>query len=287
MRVRLRPVTGSIIVAPLLLLAGCGTDTAGTGSSVPVPPDEWAAMRNIDSCAILDETALAKLGKINAPTFTGASAHNCVVTITTPDGTPIIARSYVGERVPPGAEQIGIAGINAFQDVSCAVTVKVTGDTGISISIQGEDFEKQCAQARDVATAVSAQLRTPPQNPAASPFHGKDPCQPIGQFTEEIGTLKAVRRPTIINCEITGADGTLLISHEIENMEGHAHGEPMTVAGKEAMRHQESDQLDRCEVMVMVKPAMASSYFTHRVQVVSGTEPCEKATNAANESAKV
>jgi hypothetical protein len=282
MRVRLR----SVIVA-LFLLAGCGTEAPAPASSVPVPPDEWAAMRNIDSCAILDEAALAKLGKVVAPTFTGASAHNCVVTITAPDGTQIIARAYVGERVAADAKQIDLAGTTAFQDVSCAVTVKITGDTGISISIEGYEFEKQCAQARDVATAVAPKLRTPPQNQAASPFHGKDPCQPVDQFTKEIGALKQVRRPTIINCELTGTTGTLLISHEIENMEGHVHGEPVTVAGKEAMRHQESDTPDRCEVMVMLKPVLTSSYFTNRFQVMASSDPCGKATNAANESTRV
>jgi hypothetical protein len=282
MRVRLRSV-----IVTLFLLAGCGTEAPAPAGSVPVPPDEWAAMRTIDSCAILDEAALAKLGKVVAPTFTGASAHNCVVTITAPDGTQIIARAYVGERVAADAKQIDLGGTTAFQDVSCAVTVKITGDTGISISIEGYEFEKQCAQARDVATAVAPKLKTPPQNQAASPFHGKDPCQPVEQFTKEIGALKQVRRPTIINCELTGTTGTLLISHEIENMEGHAHGEPVTIAGKEAMRHQESDTPDRCEVMVMLKPVLTSSYFTNRFQVMSGSDPCGKATNAANESTRV
>ncbi|MBP2321105.1 hypothetical protein JOF56_001490 [Kibdelosporangium banguiense] len=280
MRVRLR-----CVIVALFLLAGCGTDAAT--SSVPVPPDEWAAMRNIDSCAILDQAALAKLGQVKAPAFTGASAHNCVATITAPDGTQIVARAYVGERVVADAVPVDLGGVLAFQDASCSVTVKITGDTGISISIEGDDLEKQCAQARDVATAVAPKLKTPPQNQAASPFHGKDPCQPIDQFTKEIGALKQIRRPTIINCELAGADGSLLISYEIVNMEGHAHGEPVTVAGKEAMRHQESDTLDRCEVMVMLKPVLTNSYFTIRFQVMSGSDPCAKATNAANESARV
>ncbi|MET0233328.1 MAG: hypothetical protein ABW224_01685 [Kibdelosporangium sp.] len=282
MRVRLR----SVIVA-LFLLAGCGTDAAGPAASVPVPPDEWAAMRNIDSCAILDEAALAKLGKVVAPKFTGASAHNCVVTITAADGAQVVARAYVGERVAADAQQIDLGGTTAFQDASCAVTVKITGDTGISISIEGYEYDKQCAQARDVATAVAPKLKSPPQNQAASPFHGKDPCQPVDQFAKQTGALKQIRRPTIINCELTGATGTLLISHEIENMEGHVHGEPVTIAGKEAMRHQESDTPDRCEVMIMLKPVLTSSYFINRFQVVSGSDPCGKATDAANESAKV
>ncbi|WP_125728681.1 hypothetical protein [Kibdelosporangium aridum] len=280
---RVRPHT---VIVALLLLAGCSAEPGQSTPSVPLPPDEWASFRNVDSCAILDEAALSKLGKVGARTFSGASAHNCVVTITQPDGSPLTARAYVGERVAADAKPVDIPGLIAVQDSGCTLTVKTAGDLGIAISIEGTDYEKQCAQARDVATAVATQLKSPPQNQAASPFHGKDPCQPIDQFTQQIGALKEARRPTLINCELTGANGTMLISHEIENMAGHAHGEPLTVGGKEGMRHQEPDQQDRCEVMVLVRPVLEQSYFTTRLEVGGTSDSCAKATNAANESAK-
>ncbi|MFC0114734.1 hypothetical protein [Kibdelosporangium aridum] len=280
---RVRPHT---VIVALLLLAGCSAEPGQSTPSVPLPPDEWASFRNVDSCAILDEAALSKLGQVGARTFSGASAHNCVVTITQPDGSPLTARAYVGERVAADAKPVDIPGLTAVQDSGCTLTAKTAGDLGIAISIEGTDYEKQCAQARDVATAVAAKLKSPPQNPAASPFHGKDPCQPIDQFTQQIGALTQARRPTLINCELTGANGTMLISHEIENMAGHAHGEPLTVGGKEGMRHQEPDQQDRCEVMVLVRPVLEQSYFTTRLEVGGTSDSCAKATNAANESAK-
>ncbi|ALG06095.1 hypothetical protein AOZ06_03435 [Kibdelosporangium phytohabitans] len=275
------------MIVALLLLAGCSAEpVAQPGPSAPLPPDEWASFRNVDSCAILDETALARLGKVSARTFTGASAHNCVVTITRPDGTPLVTRAYVGERVAQDAKPVDIPGLTAFQDSGCTLTVKTAGELGIAISIEGTDYEKQCAQSREVATLVSAQLKSPPQNPGASPFHGKDPCQPVGQFTKQIGSLKEAKRPTLINCELTGTSGTLLISHEIENMAGHAHGEPLTISGMEGMRHQEPDQKDRCMVMIMVRPVLEQSYFTTRIEAVNAPDSCTKATDAANESAK-
>jgi hypothetical protein len=282
---RVRPHT---VIVTLLLLAGCSAESGSAPSvpSVPLPPDEWASFRAIDSCAILDEAALSKLGKVGARTFSGASAHNCVVTITQSDGSPLTARAYVGERIPPDAKAVDIPGLAAVQDAGCTLSVKTTGDLGISISIEGTDYDKQCAQAKEVATAVTAQLKSPPQNPGASPFHGKDPCQPIDQFTQQIGALKQARRPTLINCELVGTNGNLLISHEIENMAGHAHGEPLTVGGREGMRHQEPDQADTCMVMVMVRPVLEQSYFTTRLEVVGAQDPCTKATDAANESAK-
>lgn len=274
------------MIVALLLLAGCSAEPGQSTPSVPLPPDEWASFRTIDSCAILDEAALSKLGKVGARTFSGASAHNCVVTITQPDGTPLTARAYVGERVAADAKPVEIPGLTAVQDTGCTLTVKTTGELGIAISIEGTDYEKQCAQAREVATAVAAQLKSPPQSLAASPFHGKDPCQPVDQFTQQIGALIQARRPTLINCELTGANGTMLISHEIENMAAHAHGEPLTVGGKEGMRHQEPDQQDRCEVMVLVRPVLETSYFTTRLEVGGTSDACAKATDAANESAK-
>jgi hypothetical protein len=283
MRVRLH-----FVIVALLGLAGCSGEPAQTGGNVAVPPDEWTSMRSIDACAILDDTALAALGKVSDKKYAGASVHNCVATITPGAGEPIVARAYVGERVAPDAKQIDLAGVAGFQDASCAVTMKMVNDAGISISVQGYEFEKQCAQARDVATAVSAQLKAPPQSPAASPFHGKDPCQPVDQFAKQVGSLQQVRRPTIINCEIVGSGGTLMVSNEIESMATHVHGEPLTVAGKEAMRHQEPELKDRCMVMVLLKPATdPSTYFTRRFEVVSDSEPCEKATSAANESSKL
>ncbi|ONI78653.1 hypothetical protein ALI144C_27975 [Actinosynnema sp. ALI-1.44] len=275
------------MIVALLLLAGCSAEPAAQpGPSVPLPPDEWASFRNVDSCAILDETALAKIGKVSARTFSGASAHNCVVTITRPDGTPLVARAYVGERASPDAKPVEVAGLNAVQDSGCTLTVKTAGELGIAISIEGTDYEKQCAQSREVAGLVAAQLKSPPQNPGASPFHGKDPCQPIGQFANQIGSLTKANRPTLINCELTGTAGTLLISHEIENMAGHAHGEPLAIGGMEGMRHQEPDQNDRCMVMIMVRPVLEQSYFTTRIEAVNAPDPCAKATDAANESAK-
>ncbi|CAM3780350.1 hypothetical protein KIPE111705_24485 [Kibdelosporangium persicum] len=274
------------MIVTLLLLAGCSAQPVQSTASVPLPPDEWASFRIVDSCAILDEAALSKLGTVGARTFSGASAHNCVVTITPPDGPPYTTRAAVGERVGPDAKPVDLTGLSAFQDSGCTVTVKTAGELGVSISIEGTDYEKQCAQARDVATAVAPRMRTLPQNPAVSPFHGKDPCQPVERFTQQIGALTQARRPTLINCELTGTDGTLLISHEIENMAGHVHGEPLTVGGKEGMRHQEPEQQDRCEVMVLVRPVLEQSYFTTRIEVGGTSDPCTKATNAANESAR-
>jgi hypothetical protein len=283
MRVRLH----TVIVA-LLLIAGCGSfdnqpETSGNAASTP---DEWASMRSIDACAILDERALAGLGKVSDRKYAGASVHSCVATVTAPDGKATTARAFVGERVAPDAQKIDLAGLPAFQDSSCAVTVKLVGDTGISISVAGSEFENQCAQAKQIATALAltAQLKSPPQNPYASPFHGKDPCQPTDEFAQEIGALKSLRRPTIINCEMSGTQGTLLVSQEIENMANHQHGEPVTVAGKEGMRHQEPDQLDRCMVMVLLKLESADSYFTTRYEVSSTPDPCGKATKMANAS---
>nr|CEL19455.1 hypothetical protein [Kibdelosporangium sp. MJ126-NF4] len=275
------------MIVALLLLAGCSAEPAAQpAASVPLPPDEWASFRNVDSCAILDENALSKIGKVGARTFSGASAHNCVVTLTQPDGTPLVARAFVGERPTQDAKPVDIAGMTAVQDSGCTLTVKTAGDLGISISIEGTDYDKQCAQAREVATAVAAQLKSPPQNQAASPFHGKDPCQPADQFTRQIGALTKAKRPTLINCELTGPNGTLLISYEIENMAGHAHGEPLAVGGMEGMRHQEDGAKDRCMVMVMVRPVLEQSYFTTRIEAVNASDPCTKATDAANESAK-
>jgi hypothetical protein len=281
MRVRLH-----FVIVALLLLAGCSsTAEPETSGNAAATPDEWASMRSIDACAILDENALASLGKLSNRKYAGASAHNCVATITAANGTTIVSRAYVGERVAPDAQQLDLGGgTPAFQDASCAVTVKINGDTGISISVQGDEFEKQCAQARQVATAVAAQLKSPPQNPYASPFHGKDPCQPVDKFSHEIGSLRQLRRPTIINCEMVGSNGSLLVSQEIESMTTHVHGEPLTVSGKEAMRHQEPDQQDRCMVMVLVKQAPEDSSFTMHYEISSSSDPCGKATRVASDS---
>jgi hypothetical protein len=284
MRVRLH----TVIVA-LLLMAGCSSsdNQPETSGNAAATPDEWASMRTIDACAILDESALATLGKASARKLTGTNSHNCATTITAPDGTTTGARVYVGEHVATDAATVDLGGVQGFQDTSCAVTVKLTGNVGISISVEGYEFDKQCAQAKQIATALHNQLRSPPRNPYASPFHGKDPCQPIDQFTQDIGTVKALRRPTIISCEMSGPEGSLLVSQEIVNMADHAHGEPLTVAGKEGMRHQEPDQKDRCEVMVLLKPEAGDSYFTMRYEVVSAKDSCGKATKAANESTTV
>ncbi|MEV4310862.1 hypothetical protein [Actinocrispum sp. NPDC049592] len=281
MRIRLH----SVIVA-LLLIAGCSSsdnqpETSGTAAATP---DEWASMRAIDACAILDESALAALGKTGDRKYAGANSHTCVTTITAPDGTATVARAYVGERVQEGAKKIDLGGVDGFQDTSCAVTVKIAGDSGISISVEGYEFEKQCGQAEQIARAVHTQLKSPPQNPYASPFHNKDPCQPTDQFAAQIGTLKSIRRPTIINCEMTGTQGTLLVSQEIESMTTHVHGEPVTVAGKEAMRHQEPDQKDRCMIMVLLKEAPEDAWFTMHYEVASPSDPCGKASKAANAS---
>jgi hypothetical protein len=249
---------------------------------VAVTPDEWASMRAIDACAILDETALAALGKVGGRQYAGANSHTCVTTITAPDGTATTARAYVGERVAEDAKKIDLGGVEGSQDSSCAMTVKLTGAVGISISVEGYEFEKQCAQARQIAQAVHAQLKSPPQNPYASPFHNRDPCQPVDRFTREIGPLRSIRRPTIINCEMSGTSGTLLVSQEIESMTTHVHGEPVSVGGKEAMRHQEPEDKDRCMVMVLLKEAPENSWFTMHYEVASTSDSCGKATRVAN-----
>ncbi|MET0132183.1 MAG: hypothetical protein ABW215_01170 [Kibdelosporangium sp.] len=282
MRVRLL-----YVIVALFALAGCASTPDAPRGPFQLPPDEWASMRAIDACAILDDAALAGLGKLSDRKYGGASVHNCVGTLTGATNAATVIRAYVGERVAPDAKQLDLGGLTAFQDSSCAVTVKLVGDAGISISVQGYEFEKQCAQARDVATAVSAQLKSPPQNAHATLFHSKDPCQPVDEYAKDIGALQEVRRPTIINCELVGTGATLLISHEIESMTGHVHGEPLTVAGKEGMRHYEPEVKDRCEVMVLVKPAPEDSYFTTHFQVQSVADPCGKATNVANRSSIV
>jgi hypothetical protein len=278
-----------LVIVALLLLAGCSSsdNQPVTSGNAAATADEWASMRGIDACAILDETALASLGKVSDRKYAGASVHSCVVTVTASDGTATTARAYVGERVAQDATKIDLGGLAAFQDSSCAVTVKLAGDTGISISVEGYEVEKQCAQARQIATALHAQLKSPSQNPYASPFHSKDPCQPVDQFSQEIGSIKSMRRPTIINCEMSGTGGTLLVSQEIENLADHVHGEPLTVAGKEGMRHQEPDQQDRCMVMVLLKPAPEDSFFTTHFEISSTSDPCGKATKVANDSANV
>ncbi|TCO58206.1 hypothetical protein [Actinocrispum wychmicini] len=276
------------VIVALLLIAGCSSSDHNqpeTSGNAAATPDEWASMRSIDACAILDETALAPLGKVSDKQFAGASVHSCVATITAPDSVRTTARAFVGERAAPDAKQLDLAGVPAVQDSSCAVTVKVAGDDGISISVGGYEFEKQCEQAQRIATAVRAQLKTPPQNPYSTPFHGRDPCQPVDRLAHEIGTVKSLRRPTIINCEMTGSSGSLLISQEIINVTSHQHGEPLTIAGKEGMRHQEPDQQNRCMVMVRLRDAPQDSYYSTQYEVSSTSDPCGKATNAANESA--
>jgi hypothetical protein len=67
-------------------------------------------------------------------------------------------------------------------------------------------------------------------------------------------------------------------------MTTHVHGEPVTVAGKEAMRHQEPDQQDRCMVMVLLKEAPENSWFTMHYEVASTSDPCGKAGKVAGAS---
>lgn len=282
MRIRLH-----IVTVALLLIAGCSSSDHNqpeTSGNAAATPDEWASMRSVDACAVLDETALAPLGKVSDKRFAGASVHSCVATITAPDGAKTTARAFVGERAGPDAKPVDLAGVPAVQDSSCAVTVKVAGDDGISVSVQSDDVTKQCAEARAVATALHAQLKMPPQNPYSTPFHGKDPCQPIDQLAKQVGSLKSLRRPAIVSCEITGTSGLLLISQEIENLTDHQHGEPLAVGGKEAMRHQDMGQTGQCMVMVMLKEAPQDSFYTKHYLVSSTSDPCGKATNAANVS---
>lgn len=280
MRIRLHTV-----IVTLLLIAGCSSDNRPeAGGPVAATPDEWASMRAVDACAILDETALAPVGKVSDRKYAGASVHSCVATLTTPDGATTTARSFVGERITPEAQAVSLGDVQGYVDTSCTVGVKVSGDTGISISVAGDDAEKQCAQAKQVATALHAQLKEPPRNPYASPFHSKDPCQPTDQFARELGTVKAILRPTIVTCEISGSGGRLLVSQEIENLTDHAHGDPLTVAGKEAMRHQETEQKDQCMVMVLLKDAPDGSQFTVHYEISSTSDPCGKATRAANDA---
>jgi hypothetical protein len=277
MRVRLH-----YVIVGLLILTGCSDtppDTATGG--VAVTPDQWAMLRTIDACAILDESALAGLGKVSDRKWSGASAHNCVATVTAPDGTVTTIRAHVGERTAPDAQQIKLGSGSGYQDLSCAVTVKLTGDAGIGISVGGDDVQKQCIKAAEVATALGDKLQSPPRNAYASPFHGKDPCQPADQFAAVIGAVRDMRRPTMINCELTGPGGKLYVSQEIESMTTHMHGEPLTVGGKEAMIHHEDGDKERCEVMVLQKEAPENSYFTMRYDVASTSDPCGKAQKAA------
>jgi hypothetical protein len=65
-------------------------------------------------------------------------------------------------------------------------------------------------------------------------------------------------------------------------MTTHVHGEPVSVGGKEAMRHQEPEEKDRCMVMVLLKEAPENSWFTMHYEVASTSDSCGKATKVAS-----
>lgn len=170
-----RPRRVSLLVpfAALLVLAGCSQPAPQpvaekpkqTGPEVPessralpgIDPSTPELMRTVDSCGLLDKTALAAYGQVTNET--GLHFTDCDADITMADGrVAALGLQLRPERTEPGLQPLPREGENGVlvyggeeADNQCQREIVIAEDTVVLLTISGEGLVGSLCEIGDVA----------------------------------------------------------------------------------------------------------------------------------------
>jgi hypothetical protein len=263
-------------VALLALVAGCGggstesgdsptgdsTETTSSAPQINDPAVEAAALRTVDSCALLTPEMLGEVGTVVPDSVSAYEWGECRVDVSDASGKTVEMVLHVGDGLvivdDPTEELEGLPLIVDDDDApkSCWVSVVTSYEQSLGITFQVDYADGDACEAGQKAlTKVVQTIHTnPPQHEqAAGSVLTADPCAVADKKAVEtaLGDKAFVDTTNLHECNLWSGDGTSYPQVSVRFFLGlpPEEGKPVDLGGGvSAMQKEEEDLTVSCDV---------------------------------------
>ena len=263
-------------VALLALVAGCGggstesgdsptgdsTETTSSAPQINDPAVEAAALRTVDSCALLTPETLGELGTIVPDSVSAYEWGECRVDVSDANGKTVEMVLHVGDGLvivdDPTEELEGLPLIVDDDDApkSCWVSVVTSYEQSLGITFQVDYADGDACEAGQKALTKVVQTihANPPQHQqSAGSVLTADPCAVAdGKAVETaLGDKAFVDVTNLHECNLWSGDGTSYPQVSVRFFLGlpPEEGTPVDLGGGvSAMQKEEEDLTVSCDV---------------------------------------